>query len=257
MGSEQEWTEHFDEQHQAIYYYNSVTQETTWEDPRKYGNVISIDTSTPHIMADNSYDLAPEEDFKAKSIKLKPNPHTQQSTNKRQVVPVDTKTESDSNPKEIPPGGTQQDYVGLSRIYAIERPYADYASSVKCVLCRVNPDPVQVFYPCQHRCVCNSCIESQQVCAMEDIVKFPNGHCNCPLCGQMIKKILPAAGGREEELYWQWVLEVKPPLPQNFMKGFRHSANIIQKIHIDENIKIAKRKERQAKGGCYACCIIA
>jgi hypothetical protein len=239
------WTQHYDDAQQAFYYHNAVSNETTWEPP----------TENSDIYTQHQYNHDQDNEMPTMSTKLKPVASSKKGSVK--IATVESTTCHPDFDDENPIGGTQQDYIGLAKIYTIQRPYCDGSATVKCVLCRVKSNCIQVFYPCQHRCVCDDCITSQQVCAMEDVVKFPNGHCNCPLCGQIIKKMLPVEeGGKEEEVYWKWVLEVKPPLPDNFMKGFRHSAAIIQKIHIEENIKIAKRKERRAKWGCYACCVI-
>lgn len=242
------WTEHYDEGQKAFYYHNSLTNESTWDPPT---NKTDISTISTHV-----YQIDRDGEIESLSVKVKPVPSTRSKKESVKIVPEgQIHDRKEAGAEQI--GGTSQDYIGLAKIYAIQRPYCEPSAIVKCVLCRVNSDCGHVFYPCQHRCVCDGCIDSQQVCAMEDVVKFPNGHCNCPLCGQIIKKVLPVDGGKEQELYWKWVLEVKPPLPDNFMKGFRHSAAVIQKIHIEENAKIAKRKERLAKGGCSAWCVIS
>eukprot|EP00602_Paraphysomonas_sp_CaronLab_P002383 CAMPEP_0185034540 /NCGR_PEP_ID=MMETSP1103-20130426/24520_1 /TAXON_ID=36769 /ORGANISM="Paraphysomonas bandaiensis, Strain Caron Lab Isolate" /LENGTH=257 /DNA_ID=CAMNT_0027571239 /DNA_START=173 /DNA_END=943 /DNA_ORIENTATION=+ len=99
-------------------------------------------------------------------------------------------------------GGKQQDYIGLSKIYQIQRPYSDPKSNVKCVLCHRHA-PDDVLYPCQHRCVCRRCIISEVIVSLEDANKHPKGHVNCPLCGTVIKKIIPAEpGGTDEDTYW-------------------------------------------------------
>ena len=242
------WIEHYDESHQASYYYNSVTNETSWEKPAEVTvqSCYSLDES-----GENNPLKAHYENGKVK-------PKTESRRNLKKIVPSDIEQAERITSQASAEERTQQDYIGLSKLYVIQRPYSDHTSDVKCVLCRVNMNPRQVFYPCQHRCVCDDCITSQQVCAMADMAQFPSGFCNCPLCGQIIKRILPAEeGGKDEDRYWEWVLEVKPPLPDGFMKGFRHSAAIIQKVHIEENVKIARRKARKEKYRCYPLCAIS
>lgn len=164
-----------------------------------------------------------------------------------------TKGVSDKYSESDPPvGGKSQDYLGLVKIYNLQRPFLDRAHSIPCVLCqRVVPE--DIFFPCEHKVVCRGCIQREQVCPDYDLVKFPNGHCNCPLCATIIKLILPNEHGKEVEKYWDWVLAVKPELPQGFMRDFRHSAAIIKKIHIDENVAQRKKKKRPKTLQC--CCV--
>ena len=56
-----------------------------------------------------------------------------------------------------------------------------------------------------------------------------NGYNSCPLCAMEIKKIFVFENGKETDKYWDWVHEINPKLPANFMKTFRHSAAVIQK----------------------------
>ena len=74
-------------------------------------------------------------------------------------------------------------------------------------------------------------------------------HTTCPLCASEIKIILPFANGEEKEKYWKWVEEVKPELPATFMRNWRHSAAIIQKVYIDEKFAVVKSP------GCFSCAI--
>ena len=151
--------------------------------------------------------------------------------------------------EEPPVGGKSQDYLGLVQTYNLQRPFLDRQHSIKCVLChRVVPE--DIFFPCEHKVVCRGCLQREQVCPDYDLAKFPNGHCNCPLCAQIIKLILPNENGKEVEKYWGWVLAVKPELPQGFMRDFRHSAAIIQKVHIDENAKLRTQRDK-------TCCTIS
>lgn len=48
---------------------------------------------------------------------------------------------------------------------------------------------------------------------------------------QQVVFVAPCKGGQKEtELYWQWVQEVKPPLPRNFRHNF-HMAAILLKVN--------------------------
>jgi len=80
-----------------------------------------------------------------------------------------------------------------------------------------------VFFPCQHKCVCNSCIEKNNIGKphVEGSWNF------CSICNEQIKLALPHSGNEVNE-YWKWVEEVKPPIPLSFIKSFtkRSTANI-------------------------------
>lgn len=136
----------------------------------------------------------------------------------------------------IGPGGQNQDYLNLARIHKIQVPF--YANNVQsrplCVLCN-KEGPLDVLFPCEHRSVCRTCIKKEGVVPIHDMNKVPNGHCNCPLCSSIIKLILPWEQGEEVEKYWKWIEEIKPELPQNFMRNWRHSAAIIQKCYVEDN----------------------
>ena len=136
----------------------------------------------------------------------------------------------------IGPGGQSQDYLNLARIHKMQVPF--YSSNIQsrplCVLCN-KEGPLDVLFPCEHRAVCRTCIKKEGVVPIHDMNKVPNGHCNCPLCNSIIKLILPWERGDEVEKYWQWIEEVKPELPGNFMKNWRHSAAIIEKCWIQDN----------------------
>ena len=133
-------------------------------------------------------------------------------------------------------GGDSQDYLHLAEVYKLQRVYADPDKDMNCALCKKRLC-TDVFFPCQHRCVCSECIVSQQVVEHHHLALLPNAHCNCPLCGVIIKKIIQFEGGAEVEKYWKWVCEVNPSLPDGFLRNFRHSAAVIQKVYVVDNNK--------------------
>jgi len=148
-----------------------------------------------------------------------------------------------------------QDYIALAKIYKITRKYSDHVYNGLCILCKKR-ECSMVFFPCEHRCVCDGCVEQERICS--DLV-YANrnneldaalanggvadgssdvGQCNCPLCGEIIKRMLPHEGGDERSKYWEWVLAVKPPLPRGFIKRFSYSADIIQDVCVNEEYRI-------------------
>ena len=125
-------------------------------------------------------------------------------------------------------GGRNRDYIGMAQLYKMQRQYSNPEQQVMCLLCRSNY-ATDVFFPCQHRCVCRECIEKELICSDSLLAEVPGGYCNCSLCAEIIKLILPSEGGREVEKYWQWVYEEPmPPLPRRFLRDFRHSAAVIR-----------------------------
>lgn len=120
----------------------------------------------------------------------------------------------------------------MARMYKIYRPYSDPDYEAICVLCHKRK-ATDVFFPCEHRCVCRTCIQTEQICDENAFKLNPNGYCNCSLCAEVIKIILPFERGLEVEKYWQWVYQDKIEMPAGFMKNFRHSAAVIKAVYMD------------------------
>ena len=129
-------------------------------------------------------------------------------------------------------GGTNQDYLNMARSYKSERMYSDLHHTLSCVLCKKRK-ATYVLFPCEHRCLCNVCIDKEEICADTKMSSKTHGHCNCPLCAAVIKKILVFERGAEIEKYWSWVYEFPPLLPDKFMQRWKHSAKVIQKVFIE------------------------
>ena len=166
--------------------------------------------------------------------------------NKKMIM--DSKTPflvGENNHQSIPHhelvGGNNQDYIGLSRIYKLQLQYQDVKASPTCVLCHKNLC-LHVLFPCEHRCVCIDCINKESICSLGEGGNNPNAHVNCPLCLSIIKLILPFENGLEREKYWKWVEEVKPELPSGFLRNWKHSAAIIQKVYTNEQEIVVKTK---------------
>ncbi|KAG6586546.1 uncharacterized protein IUM83_16201 [Phytophthora cinnamomi] len=79
--------------------------------------------------------------------------------------------------------------------------------------------PTSVFFPCQHMCVCNYCIATND---MSPECSLNLERCVCPVCSADIGIILPHTG-TEEDTYWKWVLATKPRLPSQFTKDFKNA----------------------------------
>ena len=146
-------------------------------------------------------------------------------------------------------GGKTQDYLALARMHHMQAPYTVSQMSMgadrpSCVLCNKNQCG-QVLFPCEHSCICDKCMQKESFCANDDPRAAQGGCCSCPLCAALIRKILPYENGKEVGKYWKWVNEVNPQLPNGFLKNWRHSAAVIQKIRIDD-----VQKEKQGSRAC-------
>ena len=133
--------------------------------------------------------------------------------------------------RDVPVGGRNQDYLGLAYIYKIQRPYSDHNYKAVCVLCHQRPAQ-DVFFPCEHRCVCRSCIKSERFVEDRLMAKTEGGYNMCPLCACTIKLVLPHEHGKEVAKYWDWVEEIAPELPPGFLRKFRHSAGVLEAVYI-------------------------
>lgn len=62
-----------------------------------------------------------------------------------------------------------KNYLDLVHDFRMLKPFmrlpgGAYPSDAKCVFCEVNT-PANVFFPCQHRCVCNACMKMHKISA--------------------------------------------------------------------------------------------
>jgi len=126
-------------------------------------------------------------------------------------------------------GGRNQDYLGLAYMYKLQRPYSDHSLHPLCVLCHHLPSE-HVFFPCEHRCVCQPCLKKEKFC--EEGSPILDGYFMCPLCAGSIKRILPHEGGAEVVKYWAWVEEISPALPPGFLRAFGHSAKVLKNVYV-------------------------
>ncbi|GMF54217.1 unnamed protein product [Phytophthora fragariaefolia] len=168
-----------------------------------------------------------------------------EATNPQQL----TRTIADGQQKSIPPligkslrqrsqsaviqkqSGAEltKNYLELVRDFRQLRPFTrlpdgKYPADTLCVYC-VNARPTSVFFPCQHMCVCNSCISLNNI---STDYSSAGDWCACPVCMADIRLILPHSG-KEEQKYWKWVLEIKPSLPANFKQEFKEAGRRMNK----------------------------
>lgn len=229
------WSRHYDPGQSTHYYYNSSSGLSQWESPsQKSGPVIRerIDHTDDSNFVEQfrvavpSHKLSPLNLNSSQASLLGDNPGNYSDMDETHGEPEQLQKcfhdTSENSMHKLPDRSEsslserKQDYFGMARVYAKERPYSDIKYSKKCVLCQKETSD-HVFFPCEHHCVCLGCILEEDICA-EDGESERDCCNNCPLCGAVIKKILPFDDGNEIELYWAWVYEFPPPLPHNFIK---------------------------------------
>lgn len=221
------WSRYFDETHQSYYYYNHATGQSQWEYPLLEEDPMVLYDDNPEPIAPFCPPQEEQDEFVDYSVPDEVNEKVFQQARK-------------PSPGQ---GGTNKDYIALARAYKFQRPFSDPNFRAICLLCHRN-ECEDVFFPCQHRCVCRSCIIQEEICDEATTLTNPNGYCICSLCADVIKKILPFDHGREEERFWDWVYEDKVELPPSFMRTFKHSAGMIETVFVNGG---------QASTGTTAC----
>lgn len=250
MSSPSGWQELWDEQTGSFYYCNQLDQSSQWEKPED-----SAGRPVPYqpLSSEKRQSMRPiEGDIETGMGGINPVPESSSTRRKSPLNPMGPWTHQRSTDEEDELG-TRHDYIGMARIYKVEAAYREKRKEVRCILCFQNLCS-EVFFPCEHMCVCSPCIRKERISAESD-VSSEEDFCHCPLCNQAIKLILPFDQGKEVDRYWSWVYQVTPPLPKDFLRGFKHSAAVIQKVYIDErgadsNNAGTSRRRRETSGSC-------
>ena len=150
-----------------------------------------------------------------------------------------------------------KDYLSLAQEYTHQSCYRvvpttlENPDSVKCVLCR-NEEVKSVFFPCGHRCVC-------ETCRVKNNIGLPTaqGSWNfCPICCGEIKLTLEH-DGTEEDRYWRWVKEVKPNLSNQFVRNFTKSSKAkIRRVSKGKADVVPEGEEGEEEGGKSRACAV-
>ena len=227
------WSQYYDSEQNSFYYVNNSNSESQWERPSKESkelqtyprvNTFHSDTNYYSDVENDKYSDVDEDTY---SYKNEPEIEIRDEID-------DFRKKSNITTNSTITGGTNQDYLYLTKLYRMQRPYSDIKISQICILCNRNV-VTDAFFPCNHRCVCKSCINKEEIKehSSRNIFEYPHAHFNCPLCAGIIKKIITCDNGREEEKYWNWVNEIKPPLPVGFEKRFGHAAAAITTVYVN------------------------
>jgi len=240
------WSEHFDPNYQSYYYHKADSDIVQWERPSK-GRVEIAELEDNYSDMDDYSDMdeedhqsIPNRKFDAETVlAIKKKSHDRKFSDLPKVA-LKMDNTLKSRPDE---GGNTINYMNVANMYKMQLQYSyQNKGTPKCCLCQAY-DCKSVFFPCEHRCVCDLCIQTGNFC--EDGNKVDESYNICPICASVIKRILPFEGGPEVEKYWKWVLEVNPKLPDGFLENFRHSAAVIQEVFVNDRTK--------AKSGSSAC----
>jgi hypothetical protein len=81
----------------------------------------------------------------------------------------------------------------------------------KCSMCKKNKC-TKVFFPCQHACVCDECLQTHNIGILNRKKPYDNKWNACPICVEEIKYIGTLTNTSQED-YYHWLHEVKPPIP--------------------------------------------
>lgn len=134
---------------------------------------------------------------------------------------IDSSTQFSNNQSAVSSPVPARDYIELARCYQKYRPFSEryFNSNTKCILCNLHT-PVDILFPCNHRCICRTCLEHSPY---NHFLITPDSHLEkdlmlqspvakqqkipCPLCNLVIKQIIPMNDrGTEEKEYWDWLL---------------------------------------------------
>ena len=84
------------------------------------------------------------------------------------------------------------------------------SSPPTCSMCNVGKCR-QVFFPCQHACVCDNCIQQHEIGVLNASDPTARTWNACPLCVEKIVRVVPLHD-QSEENYFKWLHEAKPPV---------------------------------------------
>jgi hypothetical protein len=257
------WLQLYDHKYESYYYYNRVTGESQWENPcppiKDMSTQVNMDEDDEYLTTDGSHDIQEntsdrshseeyfdddvEDSFESKSWNNFEDEEEDNNNNNN-----DDECLSESYNYSTLRGQKKHDYLEYSKQYLVQRPFMDRHKRNVCVLC-LNRDSIDIFFPCEHRCVCRYCIKSSNICeysqkhSFDEKAKLTNSvskvsvSCNCPLCGVIIQRILANEKGEETKKYWDWLYEIPTPLPPSFKRDFKHSKGIIESIYMKHDKK--------------------
>eukprot|EP00935_MAST-01C_sp_MAST-1C-sp1_P001594 g1594.t1 len=117
--------------------------------------------------------------------------------------------------------------------------YPQGAKAVTCVICQ-KAQCTHAFFPCHHLCACKDCIVQYNI-GFEDKQDKPAWRA-CPLCNEPFKQMLPHTG-QEGKKYWDWVHEVKPPLPHDFRQRLIPANMLLAQHAVVQKVQEEPEKE--------------
>lgn len=245
----QNWDRHFDDESGSYFYYNISTGETQWDVPLDCNSEMDASSTNPLINKDPA-DMTMLENEPAQIPEL--DTFDERVKRNADYVGMDNEYLDERVKRNV-------DYVGMANEYKNTSSYRKLDGNQTCLVCYKGKSS-HVLFPCGHKCVCTACMKSNR---LADSVPKKNARGDkwrlCPLCCEEIKRILPH-DGFEYEKYWDWVNEVKPPLPKGFvlnkkiekkqsLEAFKTNSSSPQKSNLadGESRRTKKKKRRKNK----------
>ncbi|CAM9890313.1 unnamed protein product [Ectocarpus fasciculatus] len=240
------WTKHWDPSSKQHFYYESSTGQTTWGRPVPAKNTESLKREGEGSLLEGIYlQQAKETAQHHDDVRPRRRRRGGSKDRKHRVFADDDLPQNETIEDEEP----RKDYISFAKEYYLTAPFRDAGGKQMCVICQKRKASA-VLFPCEHKCVCARCIEREGFGATRTASERG---ALCPVCCQQVVFVAPyRGGGKEAELYWRWVQEVKPPLPKGFQRNF-HNAAILLQIQTEPDSH--KTWDRPPEDAC--CCILS
>ncbi|CAM9518428.1 unnamed protein product [Ectocarpus sp. 12 AP-2014] len=243
------WTKHWDPSSKQHFYYDASTGQTTWGRPIPPSkNTESLKreeegTLLEGIFLQHAKETAQHHDVRPR--RRKRGGSRDRKNNNKRIFTDDGQPQNET----IEDDELRKDYISFAKEYYVTAPFRDTGGKQICVICQKRKASA-VLFPCEHKCVCARCIEREGFGATRTASER---EALCPVCCQQVVFVAPCkGGGKEAELYWRWVDEIKPPLPKGFQRNF-HNAAILLQIQTEPDSH--KTWDTPPEAAC--CCILS
>lgn len=129
----------------------------------------------------------------------------EQKSGQTPINPPRNEESKGSSQNSISLGPYTKDYILLSREHKRAEKYRIHTKKKRtdhqppCVVCSRHRLIEKVCFPCEHLCMCNSCLDR--------LSNKKGNHKCCPLCNAAISVVLENSDKVQEE-YWRWIEEV-------------------------------------------------
>lgn len=141
-----------------------------------------------------------------------------------------------------------KDYITEAKEYKRMECYRNSNPQLKseCVLCKRSFQLKKVFFPCEHRCVCDDCFPTK-------VKNYSKRSFPCPLCKEDVRYVTNHDNGNEVEMYWKWINEVKPSVPPEFLNGFARDSRRKISCSLSRGIGFDDDESERDRSGSRNC----